>query len=87
MLCGESQLSDIKTFQQLLTVVLPLKVRNSYTKFWLDYALHIKLPFKIIIADGSKDNEIESYIELKMEDVQRLRQSTHPCEFEMYYSL
>ena len=26
-------------------------------------------------------------LELKMDDVQRLRQSTHPCEFEMYYSL
>ena len=24
---------------------------------------------------------------VKYEDVQRLRQSTHPCEFEMYYSL
>ena len=33
------------------------------------------------------DNTINSYIELKMEEVQRLRQSTHPCEFEMYYSL
>ena len=38
-------------------------------------------------GDVFTDNEIESYIELKMEDVQRLRQSTHPCEFEMYYSL
>ena len=33
------------------------------------------------------DNTINSYIELKMEEVQRLRQSTHPCEFELYYSL
>ncbi len=33
------------------------------------------------------DNMIDSYIGLKYEDVQRLRQSTHPCEFEMYYSL
>ena len=33
------------------------------------------------------DSTIDSYIELKMDDVQRLRQSTHPCEFEMYYSL
>ena len=38
-------------------------------------------------GDVFTDNEINSYIELKMEDVQRLRQSTHPCEFEMYYSL
>ena len=33
------------------------------------------------------DNMIDAYIGLKYEDVQRLRQSTHPCEFEMYYSL
>ena len=33
------------------------------------------------------DRMIDSYIGLKYEEVQRLRQSTHPCEFEMYYSL
>lgn len=33
------------------------------------------------------DTMINSYIALKYEEVQRLRQSTHPCEFEMYYSL
>jgi glutamine synthetase len=30
---------------------------------------------------------IEAYIELKMGEVTRLRQSTHPIEFDMYYSL
>ena len=30
---------------------------------------------------------IDSYIALKNEEVQRLRMSTHPLEFEMYYSL
>ena len=29
---------------------------------------------------------IEAYIELKMNDVQRLRMTPHPVEFEMYYS-
>ena len=33
------------------------------------------------------DKMINSYIALKYEEVQRLKQSTHPCEFEMYYSL
>ena len=33
------------------------------------------------------DKMIDSYIALKYEEVQRLRASTHPCEFEMYYSL
>jgi glutamine synthetase len=30
---------------------------------------------------------IDAYIELKMQDVQRLRMTTHPVEFDMYYSL
>ncbi|MBS0359198.1 MAG: glutamine synthetase, partial [Proteobacteria bacterium] len=29
---------------------------------------------------------INSYIELKMDEVQRMRMTTHPVEFEMYYS-
>ena len=38
-------------------------------------------------GDVFTDNMIDSYIGLKYEEVQRLRKSTHPCEFEMYYSL
>jgi glutamine synthetase len=30
---------------------------------------------------------IDAYINLKMEEVTRLRMSTHPVEFDMYYSL
>jgi glutamine synthetase len=30
---------------------------------------------------------IDGYIELKMEEVTRLRMSTHPVEFDMYYSI
>ncbi len=33
------------------------------------------------------DDLIDAFIELKMEDVTRLRMTTHPVEFEMYYSL
>ncbi len=33
------------------------------------------------------DDVIDAYIELKMEEVTRLRMSTHPVEFDMYYSL
>ncbi len=33
------------------------------------------------------DDAIDGYIELKSEEVQRLRMSTHPVEFDMYYSL
>ncbi|MDH5425242.1 MAG: type I glutamate--ammonia ligase [Gammaproteobacteria bacterium] len=33
------------------------------------------------------DEMIDSFIELKMEEVQRLRMTTNPVEFEMYYSV
>ncbi|RMD77853.1 MAG: glutamate--ammonia ligase [Gammaproteobacteria bacterium] len=33
------------------------------------------------------DDMIDGYIELKMEEVNRLRMTTHPVEFDMYYSL
>ena len=33
------------------------------------------------------DDMIDGYIELKMEEVTRLRMTTHPVEFDMYYSV
>ncbi|WP_455207826.1 glutamate--ammonia ligase [Kaarinaea lacus] len=33
------------------------------------------------------DDMIDAYIKLKMEEVTRLRMTTHPVEFDMYYSL
>ncbi len=33
------------------------------------------------------DDAIDAYIDLKMEEITRLRMSTHPVEFDMYYSL
>ncbi len=33
------------------------------------------------------DDAIDAYIELKMAEVQRMRMTTHPIEFEMYYSV
>ena len=33
------------------------------------------------------DDTIDAYIDLKMADVQRLRMTTHPIEFDMYYSV
>jgi len=33
------------------------------------------------------DDMIDGYLELKMEEVNRLRMTTHPVEFDMYYSL
>lgn len=33
------------------------------------------------------DDLIDAYIKLKMQDVQRLRMTTHPVEYDLYYSL
>ena len=33
------------------------------------------------------DDLIDAYIDLKMENVTRLRMASHPVEFDMYYSL
>ena len=39
-------------------------------------------------AGGVFSNDlIDSFIELKMEEVTRFRMSTHPLKFDMYYSL
>jgi glutamine synthetase len=37
-------------------------------------------------GDVFTDDLIDGYIELKMEEVLRLKMSTHPAEFDMYYS-
>jgi glutamine synthetase len=43
---------------------------------------------KFLIAGGVFTNDvIDGYIELKMQEVTRLRMTTHPVEFDMYYSL
>ena len=38
-------------------------------------------------GDVFNDDCIDAYIELKMEEVTRFRMTTHPVEFDMYYSL
>jgi glutamine synthetase len=41
----------------------------------------------LIAGDVFNNDLIDAYIELKMEEVTRLRMSTHPVELDMYYSL
>ena len=38
-------------------------------------------------GDVFSDDLIDAYIDIKAENVARLRMTTHPVEFDMYYSL
>jgi glutamine synthetase len=55
----------------------------------LDQALEsLDADREFLTAGGVFTNDlIDGYINLKMEDVTRLRMTTHPVEFDMYYSL
>lgn len=57
--------------------------------FSLDQALEeLDKDREFLLAGGVFTNDvIDAYIELKMEEVTRLRMTTHPIEFDMYYSL
>ena len=55
----------------------------------LDQALEALDADRAFLTAGGvfTDDMIDGYIELKMEEVTRLRMTTHPVEFDMYYSL
>jgi 3-(hydroxyamino)phenol mutase len=55
----------------------------------LDEALdHLEKDHEFLTRGGVFSNDmIEAYIALKMEEVTRFRMTTHPVEFDMYYSL
>jgi glutamine synthetase len=43
---------------------------------------------EFLLAGGVFTNDvIDAYIGLKMQEVTRLRMTTHPVEFDMYYSV
>lgn len=55
----------------------------------LDVALEALDRDRDFLTNGGvmSDEVIDAYIKLKMEEVNRLRLETHPCEFAMYYSV
>ena len=55
----------------------------------LDQALEALDKDRAFLTEGGvfTDSMIDAYIELKGEDVERLRMTTHPVEFDLYYSL
>ena len=54
----------------------------------LDEALgHLEKDRAFLTKGGVFDDDLlDAYIELKKEEVQRFRMTTHPVEFDMYYS-
>jgi glutamine synthetase len=54
----------------------------------LDEALaHLESDRAFLTKGGVFDDDLlDAYIELKKEEVQRFRMTTHPVEFDMYYS-
>jgi len=47
----------------------------------------LKADHEFLLKGGVFTKEmIDAYIDLKMEEVRRLNTTTHPVEFEMYYS-
>jgi len=57
--------------------------------FSLEEALDALNEDRAFLKEGGvfDDETIDAYIDLKSEDVTRLRMTTHPVEFDMYYSL
>jgi len=55
----------------------------------LDQALDCMSADRAFLTTGGvfTDDMIDAYINLKMEEVTRMRMTTHPIEFDMYYSL
>ena len=55
----------------------------------LENALDALQKDKAFLTEGGvfTDDQIEGYIDLKREEVSRLNNSTHPVEFDMYYSV
>lgn len=64
---GQPNLDD------LLTIVLTIKDRHPFTKRWLAWADHVKCPYRILIADGSEDDEINRYLKSNTFEVLRIR--------------
>jgi glutamine synthetase len=61
----------------------------DHVAFSLEEALNAASADRAFLKAGDvfTDDLIDAYIDLKMQNVTRLRMTTHPVEFDMYYSL
>jgi glycosyltransferase domain-containing protein len=48
--------------QNRLTLILTIKDRGLYTRRWVTYANKISFPFKVLIADGGKDQSLTEFL-------------------------
>ena len=63
-------------------------MRRSRPCTSLDQALKYLDKDREFLTRGASSNDfIDAYIALKGEEVDRLRVTTHPVEFDLYYSL
>ena len=80
---GEPATEDLYELSEAEKAKIPT-VASSF-----DQALEALNEDRAFLTEGGvfTDDMIDSFIELKMQEVTRLRCATHPVEFEMYYSL
>ena len=66
---------------RLLPFIVPTAL--SAIAFWWLYDAQ----FSVISWTLTKAGLIDGYIDLKMQEVTKFRMTTHPVEYEMYYSV
>lgn len=49
-------------FEDQLTIILPLKGREDFTRRWLDYYTRANLPWKTIIGDGDVNSNVSTIL-------------------------
>ena len=87
---GEQDPSGRSRDARICTTCRPRKTRRSRpSAHSLDQALDYLDKGRGFLTKGGvfTDGFIDAYIELKMQEVTRFRMTTHPIEFDMYYSL
>ena len=52
----------ISNYKNELTIILTLKDRVSFTYRWMEYMNDLSCPYKILIADGGIDKEVENHL-------------------------
>ena len=79
--------------QKVVTEVVPDAIRISETERHRRIALDFRKDKESVVAYLQNyyplvtDSMLDAYIELKMGEVTRYRQSVHPVEYDMYFSL